>query len=75
MVVKPLLWVQEKYYHFPSITLFFMKTDYEKMYRKELNKYTRILGKNIVGKFVSLKFNLKRNGLCNTIKKIIEHKR
>lgn len=49
--------------------------DDEKMYRKELNRYTRILGKNIGGKFVSLKFNLKKNGLRNTIKKIIEYKR
>ena len=51
------------------------RSDDEKMYRKELNKYTRILGKNIGGKFVSLKFNLKKNGLRKTIKKIIDYRK
>ncbi len=49
--------------------------DDEKKHRKELNRYTRIFGKNIGGKLVGLKFSLKKNGLRKTIKKIIEYRK
>ena len=45
------------------------------MFRKELNRYTRIFGKNLGSKFAALKFNLKNKGLRTTLKKIMGYKK